>query len=455
MHKFFEKFSEIMERILTPIAEKLTKQPHVLAVRNALMGTIPIVIIGGVFLILAFPPVDPKEIGADPNFLQQLLLIWYNWSQANIQTLLVPVNMSMGLMAVVVAIGIGYHLATIYKLDPLSGAVSALISFLVVAAPTESVVTLELLKSGKTVEEIIKYSHGAMPTVFLDAKGMFAAMIIGLLAVEVAKFCKQRKITITLPEGVPPAVARSFEALIPTVFTVIVFYCISLVLQAVSGYLIPQLIMKAFEPLVSAYDSALSVFICAMFVQLLWFVGLHGAAIVGSITQPFSDMNLLMNVQEKMAGVPMTHVYTTPLWAMYVAIGGCGATLALLILLLRSRSEHLKAVGKVALLPGIFNINEPIIFGVPMVLNSYMAIPFILVQGINGVLAFWATKYGLIGKAFVNVPWTMPAPLGAFFSTLDWRAGVFVLLLIAMDFFLYLPFFKMYEKSLLKQESAG
>lgn len=133
-------------------------------------------------------------------------------------------------------------------------------------------------------------------------------------------------------------------------------------------------------------------------------------------------------------------------------IGGAGATLALVILMCRSRSAHLKAVGKLSLVPSIFNINEPIIFGAPLVLNPIMAIPFVGVQVVNGLIMYFAMKFGFIGRTFASVPWTTPAPIGAFLSTMDWKAGVAILGLIALDMVLYFPFLKAYEKQLEAEE---
>lgn len=446
-----EKLNQVLEEKLGPVANVIASQKHILAVRNGVIASIPLTIVGGICLILAFPPIDPKT-ATGTDFFTQFLLGWHHWSQANFTEIMTPFAMTMGIMALFVAMAVGYNLSMSYKLNPLSGAIMAATTYLLVSAPSQSAVFLSKVKDGMDAKAIAKMGTGALPTNFMDAKGIFTAIIIGLLVVEVMRFMRDKKITIKMPEGVPPSVVASFEALLPMIVNVFLFYMASLFIQSNFHMILPEAIMKLLAPIVSAVDSAPGVFFIAVFAQLLWFMGLHGAAIVGGVAQPFWDANLLANATEKIAGAPLTHIFTGPFWSYFVVLGGSGATLAFVILMLLSKSEQLKTIGKISWVPALFNINEPVIFGVPLVFNPVMAIPFIFTGAINGVIAFFVVKTGLISPAFVNAPWTTTAPIGAFLSTLDWRAGVLVLLLLALDIVIYYPFFKVFEKQLLQQE---
>ncbi|VBB07064.1 phosphotransferase system eiic [Lucifera butyrica] len=448
---FFDKFSRLLEEKLGPVADFVANQKHILAMRNGVIASIPLSIVGGICLILAFPPIDPQRV-TGTNFFTRFLLDWYAWASAHMAAILTPFAMTMGIMALFIAMAVGYSLSVSYKMNPLSGSILAATSFLLVAAPSQSAVLLSRIQDGMDAKGIAKLGQGVIPANFLDAKGIFTAIIVGLLAVEVARFMKAKGITIKMPDGVPPAVAATFESLFPMIANVFIFYMVSLFFQSQFAMLVPEAIMKAISPVVSAVDSAPGVFFLTVLAQLLWFMGLHGAAIVGGVAQPFWDANTLANAAAKVAGQPMEHIFTTPLWSFFICLGGSGATLAVIIMLLVSKSRQLKSTGQIALLPGLFNINEPITFGLPMVFNPILAIPFIFIEGINGVIAFYLTKFGIISPAFIIAPWTTPAPVGAFLATLDWKAGALVLIFIALDFVLYYPFFKLYEKQCLRQE---
>ena len=168
---------------------------------------------------------------------------------------------------------------------------------------------------------------------------------------------------------------------------------------------------------------------------------------------PFYLANLTANQTALAAGLPLEHIYTKEFWAFYIALGGSGATWAVVLMYLRSKSAHLRTIGRLALLPAVFNINEPIIFGSPVVLNPIMFFPFIGAPMINGVIAFFCTKLGLAARAISMAPWTTPAPIGAAWAG-GWALsnGLLVLLLVAVDFVIYYPFVKVYERQLLAEE---
>jgi PTS system cellobiose-specific IIC component len=229
---------------------------------------------------------------------------------------------------------------------------------------------------------------------------------------------------------------------------------LSFILQNEFGMLLPEIIMTAFSPLISATDSLPAILFAVLLCQILWFSGINGGAIIGGILQPFYLINLGLNQTALANGLPLPHIFAEPFWAFFINLGGSGATFALVLLYMRSKAVHLRAIGKLSIVPVCFNINEPVIFGSPVVMNPVLFIPFILAPVVNAVIAWFATTGALVAKVISLVPWTTPAPIGA-----AWGAGwamnsaLLVLVLIVIDIFIYLPFFKIYEKQLLEQEN--
>lgn len=422
-------FFDFLEQKMMPVMAKVGTQRHIMAVRDGVIATIPLTVIGGLSLIIANPPFDAKTATG-------MAKGWVDFSTANKMALSMPFYMSMALMSIFAAMAIGYSLSNYYKMNPLNGSILSLLTYLIMSAQAVNVD-----KIGRV-----------LPTKYLDGQGIFTAIIAGIFAVELAHFLKKRNITIKMPDGVPPAISASFDSLIPAFLLVIIVYPITLVIQNSAGVPFPQFIMNLFKPLVSAVDSPIAVVLVALMAQLLWSVGIHGSSVVGSVVNPFKEANLAANAAAQAAGDALPAIFTPPFWSFYIVIGGSGATLGLLYFLLRSRSSHLKGVGKVALIPGLFNINEPIIFGTPMIFNPMLFIPFVSSQCVTALLAFYAVKFGLVRAAFATVPWTTPAPLGAMIGAADWRAGVLVLALAVVSALIYWPFFRAYEKQLLRQE---
>src|SRR5690625_4060552 len=244
-----------LEEKLMPIAAKLSEQRHLKAIRDGIISTIPLTIIGGICLILSFPPIDPARTEAT-NILNKFLLAWYNWATPNMEAILTPYNMSMAIMAVFAAFGIGYslakHYSEEYEMNPLSSAIISAVVFLLVAAPAQN--------------EMI-------PTEFLDAKGLFTAMIVGLVTVEITRILVGRGMAIKMPDGVPPAVAAPFASLVPMLVNVALFYGLNLFLYSTRGTGLTETIMNILTPAINAADSLWFMIIIVIICHLLWFVG--------------------------------------------------------------------------------------------------------------------------------------------------------------------------------------
>lgn len=451
--KFMEKFNEIANRTLVPIANKLANQRHLASIRDGMVVAIPLSILGGICLIISTPPFKPETLG-DWGFISDMLLGWYNWAQANKAMLQLPYNMTMALMGLFVAFAIAYNLAKRYNMAPLNASIVSTAVFLMVSAPVSKAVPVEVISEGTAVADMLGQTGAFIPTTYLDAKGIFTAIIVAIGCVEMMQFLLKKNIRFKLPEGVPPAISSSFDAIIPLFVCVIVFYALSLFVQNISGELLPSMIMSILAPAISGLDSLWGICLITMIAQIFWFFGLHGASITQPIRLPFMQMYLVANIAAFSASEEIPHFFTQPFWSYVIALGGGGATLGLCLLLLKSKSVELKTLGKLSIGPAFFNINEPIIFGLPMVLNPIMMIPFIFVPVVNSIIAYSCMYFGIVGKGVIETPWTTPAPLGAALGCMDIKAGILIIGLIILDMILYYPFFKLMEKQKLEEEQG-
>lgn len=419
-------FSFIENRI-SPVAGKISSQRHIIAIRDGFIAAMPFMIVGSFLLVFVYPPFSAESSW---GFARS----WLALSGKYESQILTPFNMTMGIMSIYITAAIAYNLARRYQLDPFMTAMLALMGFLLVSAPQ---------------------ANGNMPTVALGGVGIFTAVIVAIYVTELTRFLKHHNIGIRLPPQVPANIKQSFDLLIPILAVIITLYPISMGVQALFDQLLPQAIMALFQPLISAADSLPAILLAVLICHLLWFAGIHGSAIVSGMLQAFWLTNLGLNQTDLAAGLPLTHIMTEAFWNFLIVIGGSGATFGLVLLFLRSKSVHLRAMGKLSLVPSMFNINEPVIFGTPIVMNPTFFIPFILSPMINAVVAYTAVTTNLLPHMISLVPWTSPAPIGAAWAMgWDFRVTVLVLLLMALSALIYYPFFKVYEKQLLAQEQA-
>ncbi len=420
-------FFDFIEQKIAPVAGAFASQRHIGAIRDGFIGAMPFMIVGSFLLVFAFPPFSPDTTFAFGQW-------WLAMSKEYFDQIMTPFNMSMGIMSCYISAGIAYNLAHHYKLDAFPTAMLSLMTFLLIAAPMEG---------------------GKLSASFMGGTGIFTTIIVAIYVTELTRFLKVHNIGIKLPEQVPHKIRQSFDLLIPALIVILTIYPVNLMLQGQLGMILPEVIMSVFKPLISASDSLPAILLAVFVAHALWFAGIHGAAIVGGIMAPFWLVNLGLNQDALAAGVELPATFAEPFWSFFVVLGGSGATFALVLLYLRSKSVHLKSIGKLCVVPSIFNINEPVIFGSPIVMNPILFIPFIGAPMINAIIAFIAVKTDMIGKVISLVPWTAPAPIGA-----AWGAGwqmsnaALVVGLIILDLVIYYPFFKIYEKELLKQEEA-
>lgn len=423
MSSLYQSMIAVIEKNITPLAGILGRQKYVIAIRDGFTAALPFMIIGSFMLVFIFPPFSAET---NVGFARA----WLDFSQHYREQLMLPFYLSMGVMTFFISVGVGASLGRQFNLDPIMAGLLAFMAFLIVAAP---------------------YADHKISTEYLSGQGIFTALITAIYSTRVYAALKQHKITIRLPKEVPTGVARSFEVLIPVLVIIATLHPLNLFIEARTGMIIPQAIMHLLAPLVSASDSLPAILLSVLLCQIFWFSGIHGSLIVTGIMNPFWMTNLAANQAALAAGVALPHIYLQGFWDHYLLIGGVGCTLPLAFLLLRSRVAHLRTIGKMGVVPSFFNINEPILFGTPIIMNPMLFIPFITVPMVNAVLAYGATRLGWIDQVVSLTPWTTPAPIGASWAT-NWTFSPVVMCLVCMvvSVVIYLPFLRAYERSLLK-----
>ena len=421
---------------LEKMAYVFNSQRHLASIKDGLVLATPFTILGGFALVIANPPIpaDAQLTG----IIGALLGGWKALAGAMAPYTALINNLTLGVLSVYIVIGISFCLARRMKANELTSCVSALLVFFIVASPVTKLADVN-----------------AMPTSYLDAKGLFTAMIVSCVVIEINHYFIKRNIKIKLPDSVPPMVSAPFEALIPLAVNVALFLGLSTICTMVTGLSIPAFILESCHPLVSASDSLWAAMLYMFLINLFWLLGLHGSNIVGAIMNPFMLMNLTANAEAVSAGQAMPHVLTSNWNVLAGNFGGCGATIAIIIAsLMVAKSSYIKSITKLGAFPTVFNISEPIVFGLPLVMNTYLALPILFVPVLNSAVTYMAMKLNLVGRVFISIPWTLPGPVGAFLATLDWKASVLWCILLVIDVMIYIPFMKAFDNNKLKEETV-
>lgn len=427
-----DKFQAVMEKTIVPIGMKISNQKYLAAVRDGMTVLIPLTIIGGFACLLAMPPVPSGLTGG--NFFADFLLAWSAWATANATVLLAPYHMTIGIISVYVVCGVAYQLAKTYELNGINNMLIALLTFL-------------------CVSDAIDFETTSISIAKLGAGYMFGAMIIALAVVEISHQCTARNVTIKLPDTVPPNVAAPFNALIPAVFSVVGFILLNVLCTTLSGSGVTSLVYTVFQPLLSATGSLPSVILINLITTTFWFFGIHGSNMTSVVTSPITTAALAANLEAYQAGKALPFIYAGAAntvfgnWIAYPAI--------LVVILLMCKSNQLKSVAKIAIGPSIFNINEPMIFGVPTVLNVFTYIPLMITGVVNFSAYYFLAEAGILGRFYITLPFTVPGPLQAFLATMDPKTMILYVVLFVVDFLVVMPFIKAYDKTLLAQENAA
>lgn len=424
-------FVGFIEQKLMPVANKVGMQRHMVAIRKGIIATLPLTIVGSFFTILLNFPIESVAAFIEPyrEFLD------------------IPFRYTVGLLALYATFGIASSLAKSYKLDSLTAGILATMSFLITAAPP-----IRVLESVEGVIDAGRFINVAN----LGSGSLFGAIVTAILSVEIYRFFIVKNITIKMPDGVPPEVTNSFMALIPGGAILVLFWVIRHIIGFdINGFL-SNLLMPLKDVLAgnSLFGGLLTVFLICFF----WVLGIHGPAIMGPVIRPFWDISIAENMevfQSTGNAHELPNIFTEQFLQWFVWIGGAGTTLALVVLFLFSKSNYLKQLGRLSILPGIFNINEPVIFGAPIVMNPILGIPFLVAPLITTTISYFATTTGIVPMMAARLGFAIPAPIAAWMST-NWSvaAGILVVVNFLITLAIYYPFFKVFEKQQLEREEG-
>jgi PTS system cellobiose-specific IIC component len=431
------KRMDSLENKLMPVADKFANNRYLLAIRDGFMLTMPLLIIGSIFMLLAYLPIT----GYDAFMARVFGENWMDFFS-------VAYNTTMSIMTIFVIIGISGSLSDYYKLERLNTAVISLVAFFILTPFVTSF-------TPEGMDQTFKVT-GIIPTEWIGAKGLFVGMLTAILSTEIVKWVTKKGWVIKMPAGVPPTVGKAFSSLIPAAITIIIFDIIRLIFAFTPFETIHNFIYSILQvPLTSLGDTLGAALIANSFVGLFWIFGIHGADIVQSVMNPIWIALATENLAAYQAGSELPHIITQQFNQIYLWMGGSGATLGLCIaMLFVCKSQQCKKLGKLSIFPGIFNINEPIVFGLPIVLNPMMIIPFIITPLVLCLLCYGSMAIGLVPRPNgVLIPWTTPPIIGGFLCG-GIRGALLQFVGLIISFFIYLPFIKTVDKQYLEQEKS-
>ncbi|MCF0114588.1 MAG: PTS sugar transporter subunit IIC [Erysipelotrichaceae bacterium] len=358
---------------------------------------------------------------------------------------------SLNIIALLIAYNMAYNMAKQYDVEANFGGVLGLVTYVCMVPTSIAVQGAEGVFATGLSQDVT----GSM--------GLFYAMLISGITVYIySKLAKIKKFEIHLPDSVPANVGKAFSSLIPTVLTVFIMCVIRFAYFSLTGNELSNLVYTVLQVPLSVIGQTPFGFLgFGFFTGLFWFFGIHGTSITGAFSKPIFLAALTKNIELVNAGQQPTEIVTKTFNVLFGGMGGFGCTLALIVaILVFGKREDEKAIAKMALPSAIFEINEPILFGLPIVMNAVYIIPFILAPILGQTIGFVATKMGLMGYTYIDVPWVMPPFINAFLATGgDWRAPVVQLVAFVAILLLYMPFVKLsnkvYEKQLADQEQGA
>lgn len=431
-------FAEKFQKALMPLGEFLAKQRHLSAVSRGLMAALPLSIIGAFSQIIANPPIT-QDVMNKGGWAATIFGGWFNFAQSNREILTAPFNMTMGLFSVVVSFTIAYQLAKSYDMSALSSGIISMVMFLMVTAPIKNYT----LEGGE--------SFTGINSSLLGASGMFVAILIALSSVGLTRLCQRYNLTINLPKSVPPVLAESFNAMVPLLINVLVIYGFNVLCLSFVKVGAPELFISLLMAPLNVANSIPGILFLIPLATLLWVLGIHGTMIIFPVVVPFM-LEFVAKNSELIASGQSPEFSPVMLFSSLAMVGGTGNTLGLVLLSLRSKSEQIKAMGKIGIAPAFFGINEPVIFGMPIMFNPILAIPFVLSPIVISLFMLLGFKIGLLSPLFILLMTAMPLGVGGLISSMHLGNFIFEWLMVPVTVVLYYPFFKIYEKQLMKKE---
>ena len=411
-----------------PFFEKLSRNIYLRAIRDGFIAGMPVILFSSIFILIAFVPNS-----------------WgFKWSDDVVAFLMKPYSYSMGILALLVAgttaksltDSVNRSMEKTNQINYMSTLLAAIVGLLILAADPIA---------------------GGFATDFLGTKGLLSAFLAAFVTVAIYKVCVKNNVTIRMPDEVPPNISQVFKDVIPFTLSVVSLYALDLLARHFVGSSVAESIGKFFAPLFSAADGYLGITIIFGAFAFFWFVGIHGPSIVEPAIAAITYANAEVNLNLIQQGMHADKILTSGTQMFIVTMGGTGATLVVPFMFMwLTKSKRNRAIGRASVVPTFFGVNEPILFGAPLVLNPIFFIPFIFAPIANvWIFKFFIETLGM-NSFTANLPWTTPAPLGLVLGT-NFQVLSFILaaLLIVVDVVIYYPFLKVYDEQILEEERSG
>lgn len=406
---FMDKISYYIGEKLAPVLMKIFNRPTLNVIKNSMVNVMPFILFGSIMLLVSL--LGTNSMGTKEPIIK--FLFPYTDKIALINSL------SMGFMTLYFSVAVGINYAEEYKLDRTSCSLLSLMAFLII--------------------NIDKFDEGMISTASFGAQGLFPTMITSIFALKVYKVCIQRKIVIRMPEGVPPAVGAAFSSIIPYGMVGIFYWFV----RTMMGINVLEVMQNMMQPVFSGADNIFVFTGYATINKLLWGLGIHADSLFGGILDPLKLTWIAANGDAAQIGAAIPHIWSTAvertcLWT--------GPVLGLLVVLLFSRVKHLKAFSIASLPAAFFSIIEPVVFGLPVVMNPLLFVPFILSGFIGAIVTYGACMLSLVAIPFLELPWATPPLLIGFISSGDWKFIILTVINIVIGALIYYPFVKAFEK---------
>ena len=423
-----EKLVEKIEK-LKPFFEKLSRNIYLRSIRDGFIAGMPVVLFSSIFILIAFVP---NAFGIV-------------WSDKTVDMLMKPYNYSMGILGFLVAGTtaksftdmVNRTMEKTKQINFMSTMLAAMIGFLILSSDP--------------------VAEGGFLSAFMGTKGLITAFISAFVTVNIYKVCIRNNVTIKMPKEVPPNISRVFTDLIPFSLSVVLLYLVDIIVRNISATSVAESISLGLAPLFQAADGYLGLTIIFGAYAFFWFVGIHGPSIVEPAIAAVLYSNAEINLGLMQAGEHADKVITSGTQMFIVTLGGTGATLIVpFMFMLLAKSKRNKVVGRASVVPTFFCVNEPILFGAPIVLNPVFFVPFILAPIVNvWIFKFFVDTLGM-NSFTANLPWTTPAPLGMLLGlNFQGLAIILIFVLLIVDSLIYYPFFRVYDEQILEEERSG
>lgn len=431
---FMGKLTEVLGNFAT----KVNSLRYIMVIKNAFASLIPVIITG------AFGTLFSAMVFDNENGLARIKVLGFLAELKPISSAVSYVTLSFLTIYAVFLIGI--ELAKLNNVKGIFPGIIAVMSYLSVNP---------FIYEFVNADNITVIAENVLAKQYTDTKGLFLGMFVAIASIEL--YCwlgRQDRLKLKMPDTVPTNVSESFSALFPTILTVSIIATTGFVIKAATGMYAYDIIYNIVQRPLEGIVQGLPGILLLMFIaQVFWVIGIHGNQMVKPVREPLLLAAIAVNTEAFEAGKEIPNIITMPFWDMYMSMGGSGVTIGLLIaIFLVSKRDDMREITKLSLAPGLFNINEPVIFGMPIMLNPILAIPFIATPLITGTIGYVATSLGFAAKAVVMVPWPMPPIVNAYLATAgDIGAVITQIICIIVSILIYLPFVKISNKTMVEK----